>query len=69
MTDDSSTLPKSLTEAELAETLKAKAREVLGPVTDLLDEAKAQGLAIEFQLGQDFLGRSAISVISVVKRY
>jgi hypothetical protein len=57
------------TEKQKAERYKIEVAEALRPVLALMDEAKKDGLLIEFQLGIDSYGRAAVSNAAVVKRY
>lgn len=63
--DNVTVLRKS--DAEVAADIKAGAGAMLAPICALMDEARADGLVLNFQIGVDGFGRSRVVDISVVK--
>jgi hypothetical protein len=52
---------------ELADELRAKAQAAIAKIIDVMDEANAVGLRVDFQLGRDGLGRMNIQALTIVK--
>lgn len=57
------------TEHDKAERYKTKIREALGPVVEIMDEMRRDGLLVQWELGFDPYGRSRIVDVAVIKRY
>lgn len=57
------------TERDKAERYKAQIREALGPVVELMDEMRRDGLLVQWDIGCDAYGRTRVADVAVIKRY
>lgn len=62
-------LVTSRPDRDVADDLKRRLREALGPVLQVLDDSRAAGFVPMFNLGLDNLGRSHISELALVKHF
>ena len=56
-----------VSDKERADNLRHWLIEAVTPVLKLMDEADAAGLEIAFSLGKDFMGKSAITGLKILK--
>lgn len=54
-------------DVDVAADLKARMRIALGPVVEVMAEARKAGMMINFTVGTDQLGRVAVTDVNVVK--
>ena len=54
---------------ELAEEFKQRTIEALRPLMAILDEATKHGFHVNFNLGEDMIGRSVVQNISITKKF
>jgi len=63
------TFEQRKTDQELANELRARLTAALTPVLVLMDEAKASGFVVNFNIGHDPLGRAKINELSFVRPF
>jgi hypothetical protein len=56
-------------DAEVAKELRAKMETALEPVLTILDEARAAGFEINFNLAPDYAKRSRIQTLLLIKQF
>jgi hypothetical protein len=61
------TLAPGKSDAEAAAEIRAEAGDALKRLCDIMDRAKAAGLAVTFRIGPDQFGRNVVQEIAVVR--
>lgn len=67
-----SNVPRLVTtrpDSEVAKELKERVSAALVGVMSVLDDARAAGFQINFNLGNDYLGKTAIQMLTVAKQF
>lgn len=67
MSETISLVSERKSDAEVAAEIKKKMTDALNRVREVMDEAHAAGLKVNFQLGADYTGRAVIAGLDVMK--
>lgn len=61
-------IPSGPTDAQLAEEYRERMNKALFEVLNIINEARRQGIVINFQLGEDGFGRQAVGALHILKK-